>query len=160
MSSSNPTEARTGDGGPSYDLRDEDFERRGWRQGGDYYGNDPGRYGPDAADAQRPRGFNDRWENSYRGETRASNAIPQHNFRGRGPRSYRRSDERIREEACEWLTDDDRIDATDIEVTVAQCEVTLTGTVESREQRRMAEDLVQRVSGVRDVINSLRVESR
>ncbi len=84
---------------------------------------------------------------------------PRGQFSGMGPRGYRRSDERIREDVCECLTDDDHIDASDIEVTVTDREVTLTGTVGSRMEKRHAEDLVERLPGVRDVINSLRVST-
>lgn len=37
-------------------------------------------------------------------------------------------------------------------------EVTLTGTVDSREARRHAEDLIDRMSGVKHVQNNLRVQ--
>jgi hypothetical protein len=77
--------------------------------------------------------------------------------RGQGPASYQRSDERIREAVCEALTDDDRVDATDIEVTVRSGEVTLTGTVEERAMKRAAEDCVENVAGVKDVQNMIRV---
>jgi hypothetical protein len=80
-------------------------------------------------------------------------------FSGRGPRGYRRSDERIREDVCQCLTDDDHIDASNIEVTVKDREVMLTGTVTSRMQKRHAEDVIEHLPGVRDVINSLRVVS-
>ena len=78
-------------------------------------------------------------------------------YTGRGPKDYRRSDERIREEVSDRLTDDYRVDASDITVQVKDGEVTLTGTVATREQKRRAEDLVDTTSGVRDVTNSLRV---
>ena len=80
-------------------------------------------------------------------------------FSGRGPRGYRRSDERIREDVCQCLTDDDHIDASNIEVAVKDREVTLTGTVTSRMQKRHAEDLIEGLPGVHDVINSIRVIS-
>src|SRR5215217_4567696 len=54
--------------------------------------------------------------------------------RGRGPKNWRRSDERIREMVNERLTDHDDVDATDIEVSVQDAEVTLTGTVTSRRE--------------------------
>lgn len=80
-------------------------------------------------------------------------------FSGRGPRGYLRSDDRIREDVCQCLTDDAHIDASNIEVAVKDREVMLTGTVTSRMQKRHAEDLIERLPGVRDVINSIRVVS-
>lgn len=78
--------------------------------------------------------------------------------RGKGPKGYRRSEERIREDAYDRLTDDDYVDATDIQVQIEGDDVVLTGSVHSREEKRRAEDLVERVSGVRNVQNRLRVE--
>lgn len=78
-------------------------------------------------------------------------------FRGRGPRGYQRSDERINEEVCQCLCDDDDVDAQDIEVTVASGEVTLNGTVPERHMKRLAEDLVDQISGVQHVQNNLRI---
>jgi osmotically-inducible protein OsmY len=77
--------------------------------------------------------------------------------RGKGPRGYRRSDERIREDVCDCLTDDPLIDASNIEVIVKECEVTLSGSVTSREDKRRTEDLIESISGVKDVNNNLRV---
>ena len=81
----------------------------------------------------------------------------EHSFRGRGPKNYRRSDERIREEVNERLTDHPRIDATDIEVQVENGEVTLDGTVADRNQKRLAEDIADDCRGVIDVHNRLRM---
>lgn len=78
--------------------------------------------------------------------------------RGRGPRGYTRSDERIREDINDRLTDDAYVDASDIEVTVSGCEVTLNGHVDNRNARRRAEDIAESVSGVRHVQNNLRVQ--
>jgi hypothetical protein len=77
--------------------------------------------------------------------------------RGKGPAGYIRSDERIRENVCEALSDDDRVDASNIEVTVKSGEVTLAGTVEDRLQKRLAEECIENISGVNDVQNLLRV---
>lgn len=79
-------------------------------------------------------------------------------FRGRGPKGYTRSDERIREEVNDRLTEDHSIDAGDIECTVQSGEVTLTGTVPDREMKRSVEDLVESLSGVKNVQNNLRVK--
>ncbi len=91
------------------------------------------------------------------GDSRAAYDRESGPYAGRGPKGYQRSDERIREDVNERLTDDDRIDASGIEVAVTGGEVTLTGTVESRRTKRHAEDLAESVRGVRDVHNQLRV---
>jgi len=78
-------------------------------------------------------------------------------YRGHGPANYNRSDERVLEDACDALTEDWGIDARNIQVTVQSGDVTLDGTVPSREQKRRAEDLVDSLSGVKHVQNNLRV---
>lgn len=77
---------------------------------------------------------------------------------GKGPKGYKRSDDRIKEAVCDCLTDDPHLDATSLEVQVKDGEITLTGTVDSREARRRAEDLIDRMSGVKHVQNNLRVQ--
>jgi len=79
--------------------------------------------------------------------------------RGKGPSGYMRSDERIRETVCEALSDDDRVDASNIEVTVKNGEVTLSGTVDDRMSKRMAEECVENLSGVKDVQNLIRIST-
>lgn len=76
---------------------------------------------------------------------------------GKGPKGYKRSDERITEEINQCLMDDHQIDASDIEVRVQNGEVSLTGTVSDRRCRREVEDLVESISGVCDVSNLLKV---
>jgi len=78
--------------------------------------------------------------------------------RGRGPIGYMRTDERIREDASERLTDDWAVDARNIELSVSKGEITLNGTVSSRDQKRRAEDLIEDLSGVKHVQNNLRVD--
>jgi osmotically-inducible protein OsmY len=75
---------------------------------------------------------------------------------GRGPKGYQRSDTRIHEEVCDRLTFSD-VDAENVEVTVSNGEVTLSGTVRDRQDKRRAEDLAEEIPGVRDVHNSIRV---
>jgi osmotically-inducible protein OsmY len=79
-------------------------------------------------------------------------------FAGRGPKGYQRSDERIKELVSDRLMDDDDIDATEITVDVKGGEVTLTGTVNSRQEKRFAEDVADATPGVREVQNRLRVQ--
>ncbi|TWA74474.1 osmotically-inducible protein OsmY [Azospirillum brasilense] len=111
-------------------------ERDFWEQAGDeiasWFGND---------DAERRREEDER---------RAQ-------FRGRGPRGYTRSDERIRDDLNDRLTEDPYLDASDIAVSVAGGEVTLDGTVDDRMAKRRAEDLADAISGVRHVQNNLRL---
>lgn len=79
------------------------------------------------------------------------------NYAGRGPKGYRRSDERIREDVSDRLMWNTELDASDIEVRVADGEVTLTGVVEDRAAKRLAEDLVEDAFGVSDVHNQLKI---
>jgi hypothetical protein len=79
--------------------------------------------------------------------------------RGRGPRGYQRSDERIREDVCDCLTEADDVDASNIDVQVTAGTVTLSGTVDGRYAKRRAEDIAESVSGVREVQNQLRQQA-
>ena len=81
-------------------------------------------------------------------------------YAGRGPKGYQRSDERLKEEACDRLTADPDVDATDIEVSVQGGEVTLDGSVCERRMKRDAEDCVESIHGVREVHNRIRVDTR
>jgi osmotically-inducible protein OsmY len=76
---------------------------------------------------------------------------------GKGPKSYRRSDERIREDVNDQLGEG-YLDASEIEVAVVEGVVTLSGTVNSRSDKRRAEDIADEVKGVKNVENRLRVE--
>jgi hypothetical protein len=78
--------------------------------------------------------------------------------RGMGPAGYKRSDDRISEDAHERLTDDSWLDASNISVSVSGGEVTLSGTVDSREAKHRAERLVDDISGVNHVQNNLRIQ--
>ena len=80
--------------------------------------------------------------------------------RGRGPKGYKRSDGRIEEDVNDRLTDDPYLDASDVEVSVKDGEVTLSGFVDRREDKRRAEDVAERASGVANVQNNLRVRPR
>ena len=109
------------------------------------------------------RGFLDRAADevsSWFGDEEAGRRRDMDEHRGRGPKGYTRSDERIREDVNDRLTDDGWLDASDIEVEVSSSEVTLTGQVGSREEKRRAEDIADAISGVKHVQNNLRVKDR
>jgi osmotically-inducible protein OsmY len=80
-------------------------------------------------------------------------------YRGRGPKGYRRSDERIKEDVNDRLTDYSYLDASEIVVSVKDGDVTLSGTVLDRGDKRVAEAVAESVSGVKNVQNNLRVNA-
>jgi len=129
---------RYGAGGASWVQRDRDRDDRGfWDRASDevasWFGDD---------DAERRRDRDRQMRNSNR---------------GKGPRNYSRSDERIKEDINDRLSDDPFVDASEIDVTVSSGEVTLTGTVDDRSNKRRAEDIAEDVSGVKNVENRIRV---
>lgn len=81
------------------------------------------------------------------------------NHRGRGPRGYQRPDNRIYEDVCEMLSRSPNVDASEIEVSVKEGVVILSGLVDSRNTKRTAELEAERVSGVLDVQNLLSISS-
>jgi osmotically-inducible protein OsmY len=129
------------------------YRDEGGYLGGDY-ARDPhrGGYGDDYA---RDGG----WSGGGRADQYARER-PVPSYRGRGPKNWRPSDERIRDTVNELLTDHDGIDATDVEVTVENGEITLNGTVGSRWEKRLADDIAHSCRGVHDVHNRLRIADR
>jgi len=80
--------------------------------------------------------------------------------RGRGPRGYRRADDRIYEDVCDRIQHHGRLDASDVEVAVEDGEVTLSGTVADRTTKRIAEAVAETVRGVVDIHNRLTLADR
>lgn len=78
-------------------------------------------------------------------------------FRGRGPKGWQRSDERIQEDLSVQLEQHRALDASDIEVKVQDGEVILAGTTSDRHMKRLAEDIAERVPGVKEVQNQIRL---
>lgn len=130
------------------DWREDEYDRRRMIGGG--------------AQGNIARGFDDWWDrardkvSSWVGGDRARG--PEGPHRGKGPRGYTRSAERIQEDVYDRLSYDPRLDASEINIRVEGSEVVLTGTVRSREEKYRAEDLVESISGVRSVRNDLKVE--
>ena len=81
------------------------------------------------------------------------------NFRGRGPKGYRRSDSLIKDDVSEALYRSSEVDASEIEVFVNEGDVTLKGFVTSRLQKKNAEATVEHLAGVEDVFNELRIHN-
>lgn len=134
---------------------------RRWEGGG---GSEPGCVDPVGgfyADGHgcgvRPQGYPREAESPLSPGSRSLSYRTTGPHRGKGPVGYRRSDERIHELVCEALADDDQLDASRIEVSVINSDVTLSGVVDDRRAKLEAEDCVYGVSGVRDVQNLLSV---
>jgi osmotically-inducible protein OsmY len=94
---------------------------------------------------------------SWFGDDEASRRRWQDRHRGKGPKGYKRSDERIYEDVNDYLTEDPAVDASEIEVSVSKGEVTLDGTVLNRFEKRRAEDCSDAVAGVHNTQNNLRM---
>lgn len=119
--------------------------QQGWREEAD-------------RDLGRSASFGSYGEGSLDREYDSSIGLKGRSFFGKGPKGYKRSDDRIKEDVCETLARNPRVDASDIEVSVEAACVTLTGTVESKEIKRAAEMAIENLSGVDDVKNELRVK--
>ncbi len=79
-------------------------------------------------------------------------------FTGVGPEGYKRSDQRIEDDICDRLAHHGQIDARNVQVKVQNGDVTISGEVNSRQARRMAEDVAESVLGVADIHNELKVK--
>lgn len=149
---------RVGAGG-DYDP-DHEYRARRYRRPGDYeepYGNRP--MPGEHADRHRDRHITRRQAGEQHAWSEPSAWYGEGRHRGVGPKGYVRSDDRIRELVCDDLMDDPWLDASRIEVAVKDGEVTLSGSVDSRDARRLAEDLAEHAGGVKHVQNNLRVEA-
>ena len=60
---------------------------------------------------------------------------------------------------CDVLLDAGHVDASQLEVSVQDGEVTLEGNVSDRRMKRDAEDLAETVPGVQQVHNRLRIDT-
>lgn len=142
-----------GDGGREYGGREQEAERGGFLQRmGSWFGDRVDEVRRDLSSEREPRRYASDYGREGRWET-------DRGHRGRGPRGYQRSDERISDDAHDRLTDDPWLDASNVAVSVSGGEVTLSGTVETREAKHRAERCVEDVPGVKHVQNNLRVEA-
>ena len=78
-------------------------------------------------------------------------------YKGIGPKGYIKSDETIKHDVCQMLYEDKYIDASTIDVVVVDRVVKLSGSVVSRQEKFVIEDLVENVPGVLSVDNHIRV---
>ncbi len=81
-----------------------------------------------------------------------------HRQQRRGPKGYKRSDERIREDLCERLMHSDFIDSSEVTIDVTAGKVVIDGTVPQRGMKHAIEDMAEATSGVTEVENKVRVQ--
>jgi osmotically-inducible protein OsmY len=144
--------ATGGYGRGSGSMRDQ--QSGDWSRRSSYSG-----YNPDYSFEDRQRRGSEGWSGSFGRSTTGWGTDYGHGrYSGKGPRNYQRSDERIREEVCDRLTQHGEVDASNVEIDVRNGEITLRGSVDSRAEKRIAEDVAEAISGVRQVHNQLRVE--
>jgi hypothetical protein len=137
--------------------REQYGSQRGWEGGGSPSGQraGSGQSSGYAGPGYGYGGYGDTGRPSQGGSSRFGQGPGLH--RGKGPKGYQRSDERLKEIISERLRDDPHVDASEITVNVSSGKVTLEGTVDSREAKNAAEDIVEHC-GCEDVQNNLRVQ--
>lgn len=124
-------------------------------RGGSYQGTSSGYRSGQLAGAAQGRSL---YSSGYSGSMYSGSSIgTAESFYGRGPKGYTRSDERIREDVSDALYADEDVDASELAVTVKDGEVTLSGSIETRRMKHLAENIADSVPGVKDVRNELRV---
>jgi osmotically-inducible protein OsmY len=125
--------------------------------GGGQYGNQMG--GHDAGYGQERFGsqFSNQFGNQSGGYNQDRSDLGSSQRTGRGPKGYTRSDDRIREDICDRLSDG-RFDCSDVDVSVSNGEVTLSGSVSDRQTKYHLEELSDRIGGVKDVHNQLSIK--
>jgi len=115
------------------------------------------------ADWGRRSGDSNNQQGSYDQSWNRGSSDQQSRFndqKSRWPKNFKRNDERLKDDIHEELIRHGGIDASDIEVQVKEGEVTLVGHVSSRQDKRLAEELAEKVLGVHDVQNQLKVKQQ
>ena len=132
---------------------------QGGQHGGDYQGNQGYLQGQESFGQRRGENFGQDPEYGRGGSGFSPMRTDRsQSFRGKGPKGYKRSDERLQEDISERLMDDDRIDASDVSVRCKDGVVTLEGSVSERQVKHRIEDLVERCHGVKDIENRITVQ--
>jgi hypothetical protein len=148
----------SGDDRDRFGRGGDDGRSRGWMQDDASSGRGPGWSDRDGGRSWRDQsGVSGQSDGRSGGSWFRDGSHQRESYSGRGPKDYKRSDDRIREDISDRLTDDHGVDASDITVQVQGGEVTLSGSVPSRDQKRRAEDVAESCSGVSEVTNNIRV---
>jgi hypothetical protein len=163
--------------GPNYEsnYRPGEYDQYSNRNQFNRPGNNTNDWSRGSRDENAARDFNRRegdfYQNMFRGDYNSGfrndedysqyreNRDDYGQHRGKGPKGYSRTDERIKEDVNDRLTEDGHVDASEIEIDVRNGEVVLKGTVRTKQQKRRTEDIIDRILGVKNVENHLKVDA-
>ena len=123
-------------------------------RGGTQYGSTNNTWNQDQYGNRQSGGMNSQ---SY-GQPSGTSSTQSRAERRQGPKGYVRSDDRIKEDVSDQLSYAQGIDVSDVEVSVKSGEVTLTGTIPSRDDKYEIERVVEGVFGVTEIDNRLKVK--
>lgn len=104
--------------------------------------------------------YEDPWYYRTAESHRASPGMAWRDNRGKAPRNYKRSDQRIMDDIFEVVTADVLVDSSDVEINVTNGEVVLSGNVRDRRDKWRIEDLIERIPGVTNIENRIRVTAQ
>lgn len=79
------------------------------------------------------------------------------NYYGYGPKGYRRSDQKLKDEARLLLNQDPILDSSNINIEVFNNVIFLRGFVDSRKDKKRAEFLIEDIFGIEDIQNQLKI---
>lgn len=154
------------DRGSRYGLRNGDYGSgsQGRDEGSGWHDRDARDQERDSGYGARDRGYGSRGGGGWaqQGQSRAGSndlgeQLGQRRY-AKGPKGYKRSDERIKEDLSEKLHSRFDIDSSEVEIEVKNAEVTLTGTVPNRDMRFRLEQCADGILGVDDVTNNVKVK--
>jgi len=94
----------------------------------------------------------------YREEPQNKEENQVRRFFGTAWQGYPRSDDRIKDDICERMRNQNQFDPSHLEIQVQNGEVILRGNVETYQIKRSIEDLVETVLGVREINNFLKAD--
>jgi len=134
------------------------FDNFGQGQFGAYGGGYGGGYGPNYGGYNQPFGGGYGPSGAFVGAQRNTWTLGP--YTGYGPQGRIPSDQRIEDEVIDRMTMHGHLDARNIQVKVQNREVTLSGNVDSRQAKRLAEDIADSVPGVVDVHNELKIQGQ
>ena len=106
-------------------------------------------------DRQRNEEFQDDWAPSYKDQYEREESV---NYFGKGPKGYRRSPERIIDDASERLARDFELDASGITVDLEDRVLVLKGEVGTRRDKHRAEWLLEELPGIDDIKNLITIK--